>query len=429
MVVDEELVSIISSSLPQKKQRDSSTISTTKGTTKMAFEFRLEKKEVLLLILVLCLSLLLNAYFFTPFAAERRSPLSDATRTMINDEQNNINVTAIEQQGHFKEEEENKEDEMPPRTNTSVHEAVHSYGNNTTVQGISSTGDFQPFNETNPHKTSWCPTASCHNSPICAPCNKCFLFILATGRSGSTSLLNMMNKLPNVRLSGENNNELFVASKLEKNLLDTGLFHYEKPAKGAWAHSAVPNQAMACIMQKVMTTIDPPPAEVLSTLNKPNHPSLEEYEGALILGAKIIRIQQARWSPEDAVAYFQENFPCSRYIVNYSSNVEGQVNSRMNLKWGNNYEIQVKALVKENKFLKKFASLMGQDAAQLIDMNEWTEDVSVLNNVLDWMGYQKCHFRKVLHDNYHGQSTDPSELNIGEHCHYPDDHPTRRQHC
>jgi hypothetical protein len=191
-MVDEELVSMISSSLPQKKQRDSST---TEGITKMTFFF-LEKNKALLLILVLCLSLMLNAYFFTPFAAERRSPRSDS-RTMINeDEQNNINVTAIEQ-GRFKEEEENKKDEMPPRTNTSVHEAVHSYGNNTTMQGIS-TGDFQPFNETNPHKTSWCPKASCHNSPICAPCNKRFLFILATGRSGSTSLLDMMNKLPNV---------------------------------------------------------------------------------------------------------------------------------------------------------------------------------------------------------------------------------------
>ena len=41
-----------------------------------------------------------------------------------------------------------------------------------------------------------------------AQCNLCedhrWLFILATGRSGSTSLLEAMNSLPRVRLSGEN---------------------------------------------------------------------------------------------------------------------------------------------------------------------------------------------------------------------------------
>jgi hypothetical protein len=72
-----------------------------------------------------------------------------------------------------------------------------SYQNNKT-HTAQSLNNFQPFNKTNPFNSSWCPGALCHNSPICAPCNKRYLFILATGRSGSTSLLEMMNKLPNV---------------------------------------------------------------------------------------------------------------------------------------------------------------------------------------------------------------------------------------
>jgi len=57
---------------------------------------------------------------------------------------------------------------------------------------------FEPFNYTNPHEKSWCSSATCNNSPLCQPCMKRFLFIIATGRSGSTSLLSMLNHLPGV---------------------------------------------------------------------------------------------------------------------------------------------------------------------------------------------------------------------------------------
>lgn len=292
------------------------------------------------------------------------------------------------------------------------------YQNNKT-HTAQSLNNFQPFNKTNPFNSSWCPGAICHNSPICAPCNKRYLFILATGRSGSTSLLEMMNKLPNIQLSGENNDELYIASKLEQNLKLKKQFNFGggEKTEGAWLHNPVPVQAMACAMQKLMTTIDPPSTEVLSTLNTPNNPTLEEYEHSMIFGAKMVRIQSSGWNPEAAVAYFQENFPCSRYIVNHSSNIKGQVKSRMDLGWDTaDYDI----LRKENEFLKKFTRLMGPDAAQLIDMNEWIHDVSIINNIVDWMGYRKCHFPKVLHDNSHGYATgDSSDLKIGQKCHYP----------
>jgi hypothetical protein len=221
-----------------------------------------------------------------------------------------------------------------------------------------------------------------------------------------------------VQLSGENNDELYIASKLEQNLKLKKQFNFGgEKTEGAWLHNPVPVQAMACAMQKLMTTIDPPSAEVLSTLNTPNNPTLEEYERSMIFGAKMVRIQSSGWNPEAAVAYFQENFPCSRYIVNHSSNIKGQVKSRLDLGWNTaDYDI----LRKENEFLKKFTRLMGPEAARLIDMNEWINDVSIINNIVDWMGYRKCYFPKVLHDNNHGYATgDSADLKIGQKCHYP----------
>ncbi len=69
----------------------------------------------------------------------------------------------------------------------------------------SSSSAYLSFNNTNSHKDTWCPYAICRNSPSCTPCNRRYLLIVANGRSGSSTLLRMLNLLPRIRLSGENN--------------------------------------------------------------------------------------------------------------------------------------------------------------------------------------------------------------------------------
>jgi len=76
---------------------------------------------------------------------------------------------------------------------------------------------WEPFNRTNPH-IGWCSHANCSNSPICTPCRRRFLLIISTGRSGSTTLLSMMNQLPGVRLAGENRNEILKEMDATNNL-------------------------------------------------------------------------------------------------------------------------------------------------------------------------------------------------------------------
>jgi len=50
--------------------------------------------------------------------------------------------------------------------------------------------------------------------------------------SESTTLLKLLNLLPNVRLSGENNNELYVASLIESNLRRSSLLDYDTEIEG-----------------------------------------------------------------------------------------------------------------------------------------------------------------------------------------------------
>ena len=77
------------------------------------------------------------------------------------------------------------------------------------------------------------------------------------------------------------------------------------------------------------------------------------------------------------------------------------------------------SLSKANSFLKQFAGSLGQDMARLIDMTKWTTDVSILNDLLDWLGYEDCHYQSILHENHDGYDLDQTDPHLGEQCHYP----------
>jgi hypothetical protein len=223
-----------------------------------------------------------------------------------------------------------------------------------------------------------------------------------------------------VRLSGENNNELFVASKLESNLHKSTAFEMgEREKTGAWQHNPIPSQAMACPMQQILSTINPPPHETLMKLDQPGHPSFEEYENSSIIGAKMIRIQDGEWSPMQAAAYFQENFPCSRFVVNYRSDENAQAKSAINAGWKADYEKQMSQLKLDNEFLHNFTEALGTERAQLIDMSEWTKDISIINNVVRWLGFKGCGFKSLMHENHDRYGSDGStDLGIGARCRY-----------
>ncbi len=287
----------------------------------------------------------------------------------------------------------------------------------------------EAFNRTNPHIDSWCPNAKCFNSPMCTPCNRRFLFIVTTGRSGSTTLLKMFNLLPNVRRSGENYGELFLASQLtqalEKDKMnfydpevikkEGSLFMHEAVKEGAFMHNAMPIGSMACVMQTLVNALNPPD---LTPETLKQFPFDADKESKQILGIKTIRLQKSLWTPWQANRYFMENFPCARFIINIRSDIDGLAQSVINTFKRDDLDEAVEDYKAQTKFLKKLAELM-DGRAKLIDMDVWKNDVSVLNDVLDWLGFENCSFKKILHENINGYQHDSSEISIGENCIYP----------
>ena len=173
--------------------------------------------------------------------------------------------------------------------------------------------ETKPFNQINPHESTWCPNAKCYNSPICSPCNRRFLFLVTTSRSGSTTLLRMFNSLPNVRLAGENYNALYEASHLatlfekrpaffrDEATIKKGYFMHERVNGGPYMHNAIPIGSMACVMQTFYENcLNPPHLSIKEDITSSRLSWDANEEQTKILGSKLIHIQSGDWSPAEA---------------------------------------------------------------------------------------------------------------------------------
>jgi hypothetical protein len=110
------------------------------------------------------------------------------------------------------------------------------------VTAVTSTTIRTPL--TNKNSTaSWCPKAVCLNSDLCRPCQeRRFLILLATARSASTTLDFMLDSLPGVRMSGENNDELKAIRDMMENVMLSVPFRYnnKNSVVGPWGHNPIP---------------------------------------------------------------------------------------------------------------------------------------------------------------------------------------------
>jgi len=219
---------------------------------------------------------------------------------------------------------------------------------------------WEPFNTTNPH-LNWCPFAICQNSPMCTPCQRRFLLIIATGRSGSTSLLRMMNALPGIRLSGENNNELGFEKKALDNLLNVENFRPNNNNYDAWRHNEIPGGSLSCPIQKMFEAINPPKKQIME--------SKDFDDSNKIIGFKTVRFH-LNDSLKESVQFVKDSFPCVRVLVNIRSDIEGQSKSRT--KWFKNKSNPVDIEL-ENAKMKSVAEMFGSDHAILLDMSNWTK--------------------------------------------------------
>jgi hypothetical protein len=77
-------------------------------------------------------------------------------------------------------------------------------------------------------------------------------------------------------------------------------------------------------------------------------------------------------------------------------------------------------LTKIRDFHLQVGTLLGEDYAKVIHFDQWKDDVSILNEVIHWLGYKNCNFNAIVHENDNGYGVDSSTIiDLGKNCHYP----------
>lgn len=262
----------------------------------------------------------------------------------------------------------------------------------------------------------WCPNAVCLNSDLCQPCRRRFLIVMATGRSASTTLTFMLDALPGVRMSGENNDELKAIRNMMDNVLLEDRFTRIVDRQSAWGHNPMPPGATACVGQHMIEAINPPLTDV--------HGIVLEDDTNTIVGFKTIRFLEGLQKGKDIrsfVTWVQENFPCTRFIVNVPSSEKEQFSSQMKY-WKNQTvtDERLRALHEQNERLRELVTLIGKDQAYLLDSSKWTKNIDHLNQAVEWLGFHKsCHFQELLELNTKGyRHGKKKETHLDPDCHY-----------
>ena len=242
---------------------------------------------------------------------------------------------------------------------------------------------------------SWCPRAQCHGIDLCHPCQRRWLLILAPGRTASTTLTEMLARLPGVRMAGENKNGMGQFLKLQES------FQWAGPgvAEGAFRHYKVWPETWSCLAQRFFESINPPPRRTDGTL-------YEKDDETTIVGFKTIVYQNA--------SVIRQMFPCSRVIVNIRSDIKSFQKSRKKHFWQeyteeflHEYTDQYRALYRD----------LGSDQAFLLDSSNWTTNVAPLNDLLSWLGFNEhCNFTKVLQYNTRGYRHGDTKLQMDPAC-------------
>jgi hypothetical protein len=223
----------------------------------------------------------------------------------------------------------------------------------------------------------------------------------------------MLNALPGIRMSGENNDTLKAIRSMVENISENGAFVISADQTNAWGHNHVPKGAFGCVAQKMIETINPPPTDEKGNL-------LEEDSEAMV-GFKTIRFLRGleEEETEALVQWVKNNFPCARVFVNIRSDIEQQAKSQQRY-IHKHFAEDVEQLRHTNDRMHLVAQLFGERAF-LLDSYLWLNDIRHLNNAVEWLGFHKsCFFHELLefntnHGFKHGNKTD---LQVRPSCHY-----------
>lgn len=205
------------------------------------------------------------------------------------------------------------------------------------------------------HSTiQWCP-ANCSLPQYSPLCEKNWLFIISTGRAGSTTLLHALNSVNGLHLVGETN----IIGNLRQVYESTG--------------------------QDISTL-----TQLQQLFYLINCPSSADCQSDLIFGGKEVHL-----TPLD-IQFLKILFPCSRYILNVRFDAITQSKSAFHRHHSSTL------LQERNSYLMELHKTWLHEihGTFLMAMEDFSP--STFDKLLYWIGYRDCHFQYIGHFNKNG---------------------------
>ncbi|CAE7249894.1 unnamed protein product [Symbiodinium natans] len=200
-------------------------------------------------------------------------------------------------------------------------------------------------------------------------CKRKFLFIVATGRSGSTSLMNMVSLIDGVFLYGENYGALRHLGQMQERFFST---------LAAQGHDA-PLLAERLLLHSqdwLWDFLTPP-----SFLN-------DWKQSVSIRGFKEIR-----WDAT-AFQFVRRTCPCSRFIFNYRLDKDAQSQSAF-------YKTRNASPESLSIFTQQMRQLLEETELPFLELPLENFTLSSFNRLAHWLGAE-CRFTNITHSNANG---------------------------
>jgi len=211
------------------------------------------------------------------------------------------------------------------------------------------------------------------------------VFVVSNGRTGSTSIVHMLNLIPGYDIKGEMANmwgDIYAMHVARNNQWQ----NYGSSSLYAWSRSSAGRNdtELLCSLQMM----------VLGELNA--HPE-----------ARVVGFKDVHWGFDIGlkdVDLLMEVFPCAKVILSYREDIEGQLRAKMKTLGDFDYYYDEMA----TKAIKKFASKSSERTFALA-----LEDFSLerFNELLRFLGEDAdCEYVEMAHDTESGSVIPPGPL-------------------
>ena len=244
----------------------------------------------------------------------------------------------------------------------------------------------------------WCPTTNCQTDISCDPCRRKFLFLLAQGRSGSTTLKNMINVLPGIRIGGETGQTIRNLDNLFNQIRRDGNFENGNgDLKNSWGHNPYDTNYLACPAMSMLEALNPP--------------LKNETDSETILGIKEIQ------NTESSLKFMIKYLPCARFIFNVRADNEGLSSALRTFHLKDRERLNA-VRDTQNALFREYHKILGAHKSYFMDMNEWRDDKRYFDDLAKWLGYENCNYSGMFHDHNGAYRLDYKEISVGNECRY-----------